>query len=266
MRSSIAVRSDRRLLRRLLQNLVSNAIKYTPHGRVLVGVRRRGGRAQIEVHDTGLGIPATQQKLIFKEFQRLEAGARAARGLGLGLSIVERLATVLQHRIHLRSALGEGSTFTVELPRVASLPDLALASPQIPAPTQAPLAGMSVLALDNEPAILDGMAALLSNWGCQVATATSLEMARTALREAMPTPDVLLVDYHLDQGNGLDAVVVLRWRLGAETPAVLITADRSPALREEAREKNVQLLNKPVNPAALRALLARWRMARRAAE
>ncbi|KAA5597234.1 PAS domain-containing hybrid sensor histidine kinase/response regulator [Blastochloris sulfoviridis] len=266
VRSSIAVRSDRRLLRRLVQNLVSNAIKYTPHGRVLVGVRRRGGRAQIEVHDTGLGIPAAQQKLIFKEFQRLEPGARAARGLGLGLSIVERLAAVLQHRIHLRSAAGEGSTFTVELPRVASLPDLALASPQIAAPTQAPLAGMSVLALDNEPAILDGMAALLSNWGCQVATATSLEMARTALREAMPTPDVLLVDYHLDQGNGLDAVVVLRWRLGAETPAVLITADRSPALREEAREKNVQLLNKPVNPAALRALLARWRMARRAAE
>ena len=77
---------------------------------------------------------------------------------------------------------------------------------------------------------------------------------------------MLLVDYHLDEGNGLDAVVVLRWRLGAETPAVLITADRTPALREQARERNVQLLNKPVNPAALRALLARWRLAQRAAE
>ncbi|ALK08426.1 PAS domain-containing hybrid sensor histidine kinase/response regulator [Blastochloris viridis] len=260
--TSIVVRSDRRLLRRLVQNLVSNAIKYTPRGRVLVGVRREWGRARIEVHDTGLGIPSQQQKLIFKEFQRLEQGARVARGLGLGLSIVERLARVLQHRIRLDSTPGEGSTFAVELPRVSALPDLALPAPPLP-PVHAPLAGMSVLAVDNEPAILDGMVALLSNWGCKVATALSLDDARAALRDM--TPDVLLVDYHLDEGNGLDAVMVLRWRLGSETPAVLITADRSPALREAAREKTVQLLNKPVNPAALRALLARWRLAQRMA-
>src|SRR4029077_369581 len=118
--SSLAVRSDRRLLRRLLQNLVSNAIKYTPRGRVLVGCRRRRGKLRIDVIDTGLGIPAGKQKIIFKEFQRLDQGARAARGLGLGLSIVERIARVLDHKIRLRSASGKGATFSVEIATVSA--------------------------------------------------------------------------------------------------------------------------------------------------
>ena len=215
MPSSLAVRSDRRLLRRLVQNLVSNAIKYTPSGRVLVGARRRRNRVRFEVYDTGLGIPPAQQTLIFKEFQRLDQGARMARGLGLGLSIVERLSRVLKHRIRVRSVPGQGSVFTVEVPLVASVPEAKPVAPNAPAPIHAPLAGLSVLVLDNDATILDGMVALLSNWGCKIATAATLEDATATLRDTMPAPDVLLIDYHLDEGNGLDAAKVLRWRLGA---------------------------------------------------
>ena len=265
MPSSLAVRSDRRLLRRLVQNLVSNAIKYTSNGRVLVGARRRRDKVRLEVYDTGLGIPPEQQTIIFQEFQRLEQGVRMARGLGLGLSIVERLSRVLKHRIRLHSTPGRGSVFTVEVPLVAALPATPPSAQPVAAPVHAPLAGLSVLVLDNDPAILDGMVALLSNWGCKIITATSLEEATVALHETMMRPDVLLIDYHLDQGNGLDAAKVLRWRLGGETPTVLITADRSPALRQEAADLAMQILNKPLNAAALRALLARWRATRHAA-
>jgi signal transduction histidine kinase len=127
---ALPVRSDRRLLRRLLQNLVSNAVKYTASGRVLVGCRRSGGTVRIEIHDTGAGIPAPKHKLIFREFQRLEDGVRQARGLGLGLSIVERISRVLDHPIGLRSAAGRGSVFTVDVPvTTAAPPALARRSP-----------------------------------------------------------------------------------------------------------------------------------------
>ena len=162
--SSLTVRSDRRLLRRLLQNLVSNAIKYTPSGRVLVGARRRGGRLVVEVWDTGLGIPEIKQKIVFREFQRLDQGAKVARGLGLGLSIVERIGRILDHPVTLTSEPGRGSVFRVEVPVVAALPATEL---PIEAPRAAvtPLAGLRVLAIDNEPAILEGMRTLLSALG-----------------------------------------------------------------------------------------------------
>jgi Na+/proline symporter/signal transduction histidine kinase len=263
--SSLTVRSDRRLLRRLLQNLVSNAIKYTPKGRVLVGCRRRRGRVRIEVWDTGLGIPRSQQRLVFEEFRRLDQGAKAARGLGLGLSIVERIARVLDHEVTLRSTVGKGSTFAVTLPTAAPLP--AAAPPPSVAPTRsAPLAGLRVVAIDNEPSIIEGMRVLLSGWGCTVITAASAQDAVAALRDAPEAPDVIIADYHLDEGDGLDAVVALRWKLGRELPAILLTADRSPAVRDAAFAKGVHVLHKPLKPAALRALLAQWRATRIAAE
>ena len=122
MPCSLTVRSDRRLLRRLLQNLVSNAIKYTLQGRVLVGCRRRRGRLRVEVYDTGLGIPNSKKRLIFREFHRLDEGAKVARGLGLGLSIVQRIARVLDHKIDLRSVTGRGSRFSVEVPLSSAVP------------------------------------------------------------------------------------------------------------------------------------------------
>ncbi len=119
--SDATVRSDRRLLRRLLQNLISNAIKYTPQGRVLVGSRRMNGAVRIEVHDSGLGIPQSQTRAIFREFHRLQDGAKVARGLGLGLSIVERIGRVLNHSVQLKSQPGRGSMFSVEVPVAAQV-------------------------------------------------------------------------------------------------------------------------------------------------
>jgi len=263
--SSITVRSDRRLLRRLLQNLVSNAIKYTPSGRVLVGVRRRGERLVLEVWDTGLGIPASKQKVVFREFQRLDQGAKVARGLGLGLSIVERIGKVLDHPVTLSSEPGRGSVFRVEVPVVAALPPLH--GPTEKKPTAAmPLAGLRVLAIDNEPTILEGMHTLLSGWGCQVAVAASLGEALTLLQAQSFAPEAIVADYHLDEGDGLEAINALRSELQTDTPAVLVTADRSPAVRDMSAAMDVHLLNKPLRPAALRALLAQWRASRVAAE
>ncbi len=264
--STATVRSDRRLLRRLLQNLISNAIKYTPQGRVLVGGRRTSnGTLRLEVHDSGLGIPPSQTRAIFREFHRLQEGAKAARGLGLGLSIVERIGRVLNHPVQLKSQPGRGSMFSVEVTIAAEV--RASAPQRKPArPVPAQLAGMTVLCIDNDPQILDGMEALLSGWGCRVLKASSLPAAIAAIESSEAIPNGLLVDYHLDDGNGIDAIVQLRERFGRNLSAILITADRTPKVRDEARGRGVPILNKPVKPAALRALLAQWRLQNIAAE
>ena len=263
------VRSDRRLLRRLLQNLISNAIKYTPAGRVLVGCRRRGDRLRIEVYDTGIGIPAVKRRAVFKEFHRLEQGARVARGVGLGLSIVERIARVLDCEVALNSELGHGSCFSIEVPRVSGL--AAAAKPRALPPLEVGrLDGMVVLCIDNERAILDGMETLLGGWGCRTLKARDFAEALTAIEASGLEPDGLVVDYHLDGGNGVAAIVQLRARLGRQNgqhlPAIVITADRSLRVREAARAEGAHLLNKPVKPASLRALIAQWRVQRVAAE
>src|SRR4249919_608297 len=260
---SLVVRSDRRLLRRLLQNLVSNAIKYTPAGRVLVGCRRQDGVVRIDVYDTGVGIPQTKWRDIFVEFHRLDQGAKIARGLGLGLSIVERVARVLGSRIELESETGRGSHFAITVPRSSDAP-MELPAREGTRVDSGQLAGITALCIDNEPSVLDGMETLLHGWGCEVIKAPSLALALDAVSAAASMPNGLLVDYHLDQGNGIEAIIALRHRLG-DLPAILITADRSPDVREMARREGVPVLHKPLKPAALRALLAQWRVLRVAA-
>jgi Na+/proline symporter/CheY-like chemotaxis protein len=259
-----AVRSDRRLLRRLLQNLVSNAIKYTTSGRVLVGCRRRRGRLRIDVYDTGIGIPHSKKRAIFQEFHRLDQGAKVARGLGLGLSIVERIARVLDHKISITSTVGRGSQFSVDVPLSAAAP--VSSHPRVARKVdRVQLSGITVLCIDNDLAILDGMETLLSGWGCRVFKAPDLAAAVAVIADAKVSPDGLLVDYHLDNGNGIAAISELRRRFGAEIGAILITADRSPRVRSDARANGIQVLNKPLKPAALRALLTQWRVQRVAA-
>ncbi len=265
MPCSLAVRSDRRLLRRLLQNLVSNAIKYTQSGRVLVGCRRRGPRLRVEVYDTGIGIPHAKRRAVFKEFHRLDQGARVARGVGLGLSIVERIARVLDCEVGLRSTVGRGTRFSIEVPRAIA----AVAGPTLHAVAKVAagrLTGTVVLCIDNERAILDGMETLLGGWGCRVLKAADLAAALAAMDALAVEPDGLLVDYHLDGGNGLGAIAELRRRLHRDLPALLITADRSLHVREEARAAGVHVLNKPIKPASLRVLVTQWRVQRVAAE
>jgi signal transduction histidine kinase/ActR/RegA family two-component response regulator len=262
--SSLTVRSDRRLLRRLLQNLVSNAVKYTKTGRVLVGCRRHGRQLRIDVYDTGIGIPKSKQRIVFTEFHRLEQGAKVARGLGLGLSIVERIGRVLDHKVRLTSAVERGSHFSVEVPLAP-----AAAKPRSRSEPKSVdmrrLTGMAVLCIDNDPKILDGMKTLLGGWGCRVITATDLAAAADALRDEKSPPAGLLVDYHLDHGDGIAAIADLRRRYGAGMPAILVTADRTAAVREAANAQDIQVLHKPIKPAALRALLAQWRVQRVAA-
>ena len=262
--SSVSIRSDRRLLRRLLQNLISNAIKYTPKGRVLVGCRRIGtDKVRVEVWDTGIGIPEDKQKNVFREFERLTAGARTASGLGLGLSIVERLSKVLNHPITLRSKPHRGSVFMVDLPVVAAAPT-SQEPREVTPHAHLPLAGLVVLAIDNEPRILEGMEALLSGWGCQVVAAASEREAGGILARLGILPDVLIADYHLDDTNGIYVINSLRDKIDDGLPAILLTADRSPEVRDRAAAAGVHVLNKPVKPAALRSLLSQWRVAIRA--
>jgi len=262
--SSLTVRSDRRLLRRLLQNLVSNAVKYTKTGRVLVGCRRHGRQLRIDVYDTGIGIPKSKQRIVFTEFHRLEQGAKVARGLGLGLSIVERIGRVLDHKVRLTSAVERGSHFSVEVPLAP-----AAAKPRSRSEPKSVdlrrLTGMAVLCIDNDLKILDGMKTLLGGWGCRVIAATDLAAAADALRDEKAAPAGLLVDYHLDRGDGIAVIADLRRRYGSGMPAILVTADRTAAVREAANAQDIQVLNKPIKPAALRALLAQWRVQRGAA-
>jgi Na+/proline symporter/signal transduction histidine kinase len=255
---SLPVESDRLLLRRLLQNLISNAIKYTPRGRVLVGCRRRGQSLRIGIYDTGVGIPVLKRGEIFKEFHRLEQGARIARGLGLGLSIVERLARVLNHGIALDSNTSGGSFFSVTVPTAKAVNHTAAVTSATPL-SRTPMSGSLIVCIENDAAILDGMKTLLTAWNAEVIAVADPEAAIRAIEAARKRVTGLLVDYHLDRGNGIAAIREIRRRFGGSIPAILITADRSPHVRAAAREENVAVLNKPVKPASLRALLGQWR-------
>jgi CheY-like chemotaxis protein len=236
---------------------------------VLVGCRRQREQLRIDVYDTGIGIPPAKHRAVFKEFHRLDRGARVARGVGLGLSIVQRIARVLDCEVTLKSNLDQGSRFSVAVHRA---PAIGSASRPPAAHRLEPgrLDGMVVLCVDNEPAILDGMETLLSGWGCRVLKAADLTGAMAALAASHLEPDGLLVDYHLDGGNGIAAIRELRRHLGRpdgrEVPAIVITADRSARLRDEARAEGAHVLNKPIKPASLRALMMQWRVQRVAAE
>src|ERR1700682_1292374 len=255
---SLPVESDRLLLRRLLQNFISNAIKYNPRGRVLVGCRRRGQSLQIGVYDTGVGIPVVKRGEIFKEFHRLEQGARIARGLGLGLSIVERLARVLNHGIALDSNVSGGSVFSVTVPTAKAINFTAALTSATPL-SRTPMSGSLIVCIENDAAILDGMKTLLTAWDAKVIAVTDPDAAIEAIEAAGGRVTGLLVDYHLDRGNGVAAIRDIRRRFGDAIPAILITADRSPHVRAAAREEKIAVLNKPVKPASLRALVGQWR-------
>lgn len=263
--SSLPVRSDRRMLRRVLQNFLSNAIKYTTGGTVLVGARRAGDHVRLEVHDTGAGISPADQEVIFEEFRRLRPQGQPRQGIGLGLSIVRRICRVLDHPVQVRSKPGRGSVFAVSVP-IASTRDLPMRDAARAAPLSGKIAGLQLLCIDNEPRILDGMSVMLGGWGCQVTTALGLEEAIVLLEADAWRPDVVLADYHLDDEDGLSAIALLREKYLPDIPAILITADRSRKLRTQAKEAGISLLNKPIRPAALRAIVSRYHIRRQAAE
>ncbi|QOW23646.1 PAS-domain containing protein [Lysobacter sp. H23M47] len=240
------VHSDPQLLRRALQNFLANAVRYTTSGRVLLGVRRRGDGLRIEVHDTGPGIDAGMQQAIFEEFRRgLDA---PGQGLGLGLSIADRIAHLLEAPLTLHSRPGQGTMFAMQVERVeARLPAVASASRGF--------AGLRVLLVDNDAQALAALAAILRGWGCEVLTAADREGARRHLARE-PTA-LWLFDYHLDDGDtGVALAEALAVEHGAR-PTLILSADTGHVVRRAVLDAGQSLLSKPLKPLALKSVLDR---------
>ncbi|WP_265534530.1 PAS domain-containing hybrid sensor histidine kinase/response regulator [Pseudomonas saponiphila] len=250
-----ALFTDLRLLTRILRNFLSNACRYTERGSILLAARRRGEQLRLEVWDTGRGIAADRLESIFLEFNQLDVGRAADRkGVGLGLAIVERIAKILGYRVQVQSWPGRGSRFSIEVPLAARVPlPISLQAPQ--PGTGNPLPGRRLLVLDNELSILESMAALLGQWGCEVLIATDQAAALAVLQGR--APELILADFHLDHGvTGCQVVQHLREHFQQPLPAVIITADRSDQCRRALQQLGAPLLNKPVKPGKLRAVLS----------
>jgi signal transduction histidine kinase/CheY-like chemotaxis protein len=244
-----ATRSDPVLLERILRNLVSNAVRYTDRGGVLIGVRRRGERQLVEIWDTGRGIPHAHAQRVFEEFYQLENPERdRSKGLGLGLAIVRRLADLLGHPVALRSVPGRGSVFSVALP---CLPQIAPAAPA--AEARAGPCGF-ILVIDDEVPIQEGMRSLLQGWGHTVLCGGSAREILDRAASSAAVPDLIICDYRLrGEETGAAAIEFLRAQYGARIPALLITGDTAPDRLEEASRSGLLLLHKPVSNSRLRA-------------
>ncbi|MBU2863145.1 hybrid sensor histidine kinase/response regulator [Reinekea forsetii] len=249
--SSLFIKSDVRLLRRILQNLLSNAINYSHGGRVVMGVRRKKDECRIDIIDTGPGLNEYQTRAIFDEFYRVAEIASDEKGLGLGLAIVKRMADLLGHRIELESVPGKGSRFSVVVP-VTQAVSVAVSQPSVEEST---VKEARILCLDNEQLIVEGMKSLVSEWGYDVDAAMNEAEANKLI--AMNKPDLVVIDYHLDHGEtGLN--VLDRWNQSwfRNIPAIVITADYTEEVRQATKARGYQLLKKPVRPMQLKALIA----------
>jgi signal transduction histidine kinase/CheY-like chemotaxis protein len=265
---SAVVHSDEALLRRILQNYLSNAVRYCRRGRVLMGCRRSGGALRIEVWDTGPGIAPEHHRRIFQEFQRLDTDGHASEpGAGLGLAIVERIAQRLGYRIGLRSWVGRGSVFSVQVPlaQAASLPEAHEPRPGDAEPIGAqgqgsPLHGCCIWSVEDDPRVRLSLQTLLTGWGCEVVLSASAEEALRAADRHAGAPDLLLLDHRLPDGSGPEVVPELFRRWGTEVPVIMISAERDPAIRQKVEANGWRFLPKPVNPSKLRAAVTHMLM------
>jgi signal transduction histidine kinase len=251
----ITLYSDPLLIERILVNLIANAIRYTDDGGVLVACRRHGRMVRLSVIDTGSGIHPDQQESVFQEFVQLHNPARdRSKGLGLGLAIVSRLGRLLGHRVNLRSRPGHGSTFSIDVP----CGDPRLIEPPVPTPhVSGDLPNDAlVLLVDDERAILHGMAELFDNWRIGLITAHNAEEAEYRLDSVARAPDIIVSDYRLpDDTDGIEVITRLRQKYGPDIPAILVTGDTAPDTVLRIRQAGIPLLHKPLRPAKLRALL-----------
>ncbi|WP_372340301.1 NahK/ErcS family hybrid sensor histidine kinase/response regulator [Pseudomonas sp. Pse55] len=254
---SALVRSDIQLLARILRNLLSNAIRYTYSGRVVLGCRRQHQRLSIQVWDSGMGIAEDRLEEIFQEFKRGDVQRRDQdRGLGLGLAIVEKIAGILGHRITVKSWPGKGSMFAVDVPLSATAPK-SLPQPSMSEPMLERLQGARVWVLDNDAAICAGMRTLLEGWGCRVVTALSEQDLARQVDNYHAEADLLIADYHLDdEQNGVDAVARINARRASPIPAMMITANYSNELKLQIRELGHTLMHKPVRPMKLKTAMS----------
>ena len=248
------VLSDPLMLKRILQNLINNAVRYTEAGGVLVGCRRRGEMLRIEVTDTGPGIAPERREEIFEEFRRGATGSSEYGGFGLGLAIVRRFAHALDLGVDLNSRLGSGSTFAINVPLDRSPP--ARAAIYAPRAASLGLGGARVLLIENERVVAEAMAGLLKRWGCEVSHAANTRDALAAAT-AGPRLDLLIADMHLDNGeSGVSALDAVQAGLNAPAPAFIVTADASAATASAIAAGGYRMLRKPVKPAELRSLMS----------
>lgn len=245
--------SDQALLERMLRNLIENAIAHTVEGGIVVGCRRGGGRLRLEVWDTGPGIPDHQHREIFREFYQLGNPERdRAKGLGLGLAIVDGLARLLDHPVGLASRMGKGTVFSIEVPLGAPAETSAAEAPQ----PHSSLAGLCVLVIDDDPMILSAASQLMTRWGCVVLTADSAGQALAVMAETARQPQIVVADYWLrGETTGVDAIRQVQQAVGAALPAAIITGDTAPHRLQEANASGYPLLHKPIDGAKLRTLL-----------
>ena len=255
--SSVLIKTDIHLLARILRNFLSNAIRYTESGRVLLGCRRRGDCVSIEVWDTGIGIAEDKQEEIFQEFKRGDGQRlKQDRGLGLGLAIVDKITRILGHPIRVSSQLGKGSMFAVSVP-LAGVHELQRpAVVDVPSYHQDHLEGVRVWVIDNDPAICLAMRTLLESWGCWVTTALSEEDLGEQVGNFEMPVDLLIVDYHLDHDvNGVDVVVNIHQQRPTPIPTLMITANYSNELKQQMRALGHTLMHKPVKPMHLKTAM-----------
>lgn len=253
--SRVRIRSDATYIRRILQNLISNAIRYTERGKVLVGVRRMRRSVRIEVWDTGPGIPSADHEVIFREFHRLNARSSASEGLGLGLAIVDRACALLRHPLSIDSEEGVGTVFRVTVPlvdqNIDTISDREEATPQ----TQWRHDGLVVLLIENDLDMRRALTLLLENWNIEVLDVASGNEALQLLEEIDLVPDAMLVDLQLDEGElGTDVIARITEKIGP-VPARVISANRSEATLEQVKSRGMQLLHKPINPISLHLFL-----------
>ena len=250
------IHSDSVLLERIIRNLISNAIRYTPSGTIALELTQTGERLQIAVRDTGIGIPEEHQNRIFEEFFQVgNPGRTSKKGLGLGLSIVQRMSGLLGYTMALQSEAGKGSTFSFEVP----LGELAPQGPAVSAvapPSPSDLSGKLIVVIDDEDAIVEGMTALLSGWGAQVIGSANGDDVLATVHELARMPDLLIVDFRLgDSENGIQVAQRLRQELDPEIPAILVSGSITPDLGDQARTQRFEFLLKPVLPENLRAAI-----------
>jgi two-component system, sensor histidine kinase len=255
--TKLCVQSDPVMLRRILQNFLTNALYYTPRGGVVLGYRRRGGKLHIEVIDTGPGIPEDKCEEIFEEFKRGVGSPNEHRGFGLGLSIVRRLALALDHPVSLISRIGHGSVFAVSVPFDALPGDSSVPIEQICVPLHYGLDGARIIIIENEITVSRAMCALLERWGCRTLAVPSSGQALERMHELGVKPDLIIADLRLENGErGPDVIRALQRHTGSSVPALIVTADHSPEASAEAAQLGVEILRKPVKPAQLRSLMA----------
>lgn len=264
----LAIEADPDFLKSILRNFISNALRYTSSGGVLVGARRRGAEVRLEVWDTGPGIPEEALPDIFEAFYRLsDVDNTGQRGAGLGLAIVQRLAAIMGVRIGVRSWLGRGSMFWVSVPAVRSAPLRRARPHDLAADLPGDIAGLDVLFVDDETSITDAMRLLLEGWGCRIRACQTPAQAQAELAGA--APDVMIADYDLraDQ-TGIDVIAAAQTVMADPRNALLITAAADDALTERAAAAGIALMRKPVSPADLKRFLSdsARRLQRQAAE